>query len=531
MRTRLNIAVLTFEKGDLKFTASQLIALLRDLKEVVGNDHGTTLLTYHNLGAAYLQARMFPQAESYLEFAYTKCRKLLGPAHWQTLLSLDGLIKVHVAQERFADAEPLALYFYQIVERWDDFEKRKQRLTSARSTYRIADVIRKQGGLTLLSRKRFSFAEPSLRALAARYRDFPSTKHPWIGTYIRGALGACLSGEREFEEAEPLLLDAYENLKDQEAPITEIDRVGQIVQHIVWMYEGWNKPKEAERWRDVQLEWRDNRAEAYLAWIHGTPQGDLGREERAKIFREVACKDGIVERVTERLTDPKHAWYFHNIWVQRAKALIQNGKWKQARAAYEKVDINRLIKHNHSDAYCLAALQLLTEDRGAYQSTFERMIDTFDPDSKPNHGWLLARTAGICPEKPVANEQIQTWAKAGTKIETEYSYPPHGEALAALRAGNFARVIEKAQESNAGQWHEGAKAQNWLVMAIAAQKQGDVDAAQNYLKEARSRIKAKSAYERARILKHAEDMVATALLLREAEQLIPRKAQTQQSMK
>jgi hypothetical protein len=61
-----------------------------------------------------------------------------------------------------------------------------------------------------------------------------------------GALGAALSAQRRWAEAEPLLLSYHGALESR--PGVEGD-VREVLERIVEMYIGWGKPDKAAEWR------------------------------------------------------------------------------------------------------------------------------------------------------------------------------------------------------------------------------------------------------------------------------------------
>ena len=60
----------------------------------------------------------------------------------------------------------------------------------------------------------------------------------------------------------------------------------------------------------------------------------------------------------------------------------------------------------------------------------------------------------------------------------------HALSLAHYRNGEFDRAIQRAEESNAGYWYGGAKALNWLVLAMAHSRRGYAAEARKALKQA-----------------------------------------------
>lgn len=73
----------------------------------------------------------------------------------------------------------------------------------------------------------------------------------WARFEIESTLGASLTGQRKFAEAEPLLLSGYEGLARLEATIPPLNKSS--LEHagnwIVALYDNWGLPGKAVEWR------------------------------------------------------------------------------------------------------------------------------------------------------------------------------------------------------------------------------------------------------------------------------------------
>jgi hypothetical protein len=83
--------------------------------------------------------------------------------------------------------------------------------------------------------------------LNIRQRALP--KHDWLIASAKSALGAALSGQGKCEEAEPLLLAAYEELRLEPPPPAFAGRSRETLYRIVKLYEEWGKKDQAAQWR------------------------------------------------------------------------------------------------------------------------------------------------------------------------------------------------------------------------------------------------------------------------------------------
>jgi hypothetical protein len=106
-----------------------------------------------------------------------------------------------------------------------------------------------QLSLNLLKQQKWADAEPLLRdILAIREKKLPGQ---WPTANAKSLLGGALLGQKKYAEAEPLLLAGYEGLaaKAKEIPPQGKNNVPDAAARLVRLYEEWNKPDEAAKWR------------------------------------------------------------------------------------------------------------------------------------------------------------------------------------------------------------------------------------------------------------------------------------------
>ena len=65
-------------------------------------------------------------------------------------------------------------------------------------------------------------------------------------------LGGALLGQKKYAEAEPLLLQGYEGMKQREAQIPQAGKVrlAEATERLVRLYEATNQPENARTWRE-----------------------------------------------------------------------------------------------------------------------------------------------------------------------------------------------------------------------------------------------------------------------------------------
>src|SRR6185295_8214997 len=94
-------------------------------------------------------------------------------------------------------------------------------------------------GLCLIRQGQYAEAELLLtEALSICEEKLPPGN--WARFDTRSVLGETLVGQRKFEEAEPLLLQGYEGLKD--SPAASALRKREALERIERLYESWGKP-------------------------------------------------------------------------------------------------------------------------------------------------------------------------------------------------------------------------------------------------------------------------------------------------
>ena len=109
--------------------------------------------------------------------------------------------------------------------------------------YPTALIIR---GLSLTKMSQPAEGEKQLREALQLRSESLSKDHFWLAL-ARSALGECLTSQKRFGEAEPLLLDSYHSLKNSQGtdnPRTQIAR-----ERLVALYEACGRPDDAQRYR------------------------------------------------------------------------------------------------------------------------------------------------------------------------------------------------------------------------------------------------------------------------------------------
>jgi tetratricopeptide (TPR) repeat protein len=252
-------------------------AILENRKAAFGPDHPETHTQMANLAEAYQFAGQLDATRRLLEYLLAKQEVTDGPSDPKTLDTMKrlawtyglmddlpkslALFEKHLALKRAAIGPGQVwmgdMSHYPEVCQWSgksdqaeqlirDFIKHnpKQR-DSPDQRNRTTNV---SGFLAwiLLSQGRYDEAEPFARQ-AVSGGHIEDLKH----YYWESVLGAVLHGQKKYVDAEPLLLQGYEGMRQREAIHPAVKRrMREARQWIVHFYEATNQPDKARAWRE-----------------------------------------------------------------------------------------------------------------------------------------------------------------------------------------------------------------------------------------------------------------------------------------
>jgi tetratricopeptide (TPR) repeat protein len=165
-------------------------------RRVLGSVHPDTLATLSNLGSMYQRQRRYALAETYAAQSLAERRRALGSEHPDTIVSVADLALAYVSAGKFVQAEPLA-------------------------------------------REALAF-------------DRKQKAEDWQRFRIESLLGASLAGEKNYREAEPLLLGGYQGMLARKDKIGVPDQyhLERAREWIVQLYAAWDKPEKTAEWRN-----------------------------------------------------------------------------------------------------------------------------------------------------------------------------------------------------------------------------------------------------------------------------------------
>jgi serine/threonine protein kinase/tetratricopeptide (TPR) repeat protein len=202
-----------------------------------GPDHPFTLLNVNLLGVLYAELGEFDKAVPLLAEARAKHETQMGPDHPQTLLYMTNLAAVSADAGRHVQAEEL---LRELLDR--------RRRTDGPESPATADVLEILGRL-LVKHEKYAEAAPTLRqCLDVRREKLPDNWRTFLARFL---LGTALLGQGKHEEAEPLLAEGYEGLRQRENQIPVPGRrlVIESLERVVRLYEDANAEEQAAAWR------------------------------------------------------------------------------------------------------------------------------------------------------------------------------------------------------------------------------------------------------------------------------------------
>jgi serine/threonine protein kinase len=198
-----------------------------------GESHPETLSTQINLGVNYRDAGQLTEAIRLLE--QVKREDKGRPAlRW----GRGELLSAYVAAGKSAEGTALA----------------KELLAEARKenppgSVALAAALAQYGQI-LVQLKAWMEAEPVLReSLTIREKSQPDV---WNTFNVESLLGEALAGQKKYTEAEPLLVQGFEEMKQRAAQIPEpyrASRLSDAAGRLVRLYEALSKKDEAAKWR------------------------------------------------------------------------------------------------------------------------------------------------------------------------------------------------------------------------------------------------------------------------------------------
>ena len=198
-----------------------------------GEKHPDTLSVMENLAEVSFAEALHPKV---LEME----GRVLGEEHPTTLATMHNLAALHRSQARYAEAEQLDMKVLEI---------RRRTLGSQHPD--ITDTMASLSEPWILQH-RYSDAEPLIReALNIVLQASPDSRKRY---YLESLLGATLTGQKRYAEAEPLLLSGYVGIhRKATIPASSNSNLKQAGESVLQLYRDWGQPEKAAEW-EAKLE-------------------------------------------------------------------------------------------------------------------------------------------------------------------------------------------------------------------------------------------------------------------------------------
>jgi len=210
---------------------------LETSQRVLGPNHPFTVFCLHLLGNTYAARGEYPRAETFYNQALDGWRRVLGPAHPNTFNAYADISSMYQQEAKYALAEDSA----------------SKALAGRRRAFgsEQADTMSSAADLAAvyILEGKFADSEPLAREAVAFDRN--QGTESWERFRAESILGASLTGQRKYQEAEPLLVEGYTGMLARKERIGVPDRYNLDRAHkwLVRMYVDWGKPEKAAEWR------------------------------------------------------------------------------------------------------------------------------------------------------------------------------------------------------------------------------------------------------------------------------------------
>ncbi len=281
MSARNNLAILQSDRGEVDAALEQLRAVLDVRQRTQGRAHQATILALNNMLGTLFKSGRIAEAETYALQAVEAYAEARGDEHPRTLMARNNLGRIVIDLGRPAEAEKIFREAYNVAtENLSPTNEVRDKCTSnlidallaLRRSKEAAALCHEHLGIrrafdpplpvlvaqtleqlghACLQTSRFEAARDAWQECVS-LREKVSSDH-WLTHRARSELGEALTALGEFEAAEQLLLGSAKALvakRDMLPPVAGAGCVEDARARLVSLYEVWNKPTEAARWRD-----------------------------------------------------------------------------------------------------------------------------------------------------------------------------------------------------------------------------------------------------------------------------------------
>jgi tetratricopeptide (TPR) repeat protein len=278
LRGKISLAWAYKQQGKLDRAEAMYVELLDAFTGKFGADSPTTLHVRSNLGLVYVAQGQLDQAERHLQYVLQRSTSIYGEDNPKTVASKWFLARLYRRQRNYERSVRLYDEVLTKLRANPGFNEAKlftlselaqthleakqpdkarpliEEFTRGLDEHPVPESLRWAGGLAaigllLAKNEQYVEAEKHLRrSLDIREKE---ELEVWSTFDTQSVLGAALLGQEKYAEAEPLLLRGYEGMKQREdkIPAQHRSRLTKALERLVQLYNAWNKPDEAAKWR------------------------------------------------------------------------------------------------------------------------------------------------------------------------------------------------------------------------------------------------------------------------------------------
>jgi non-specific serine/threonine protein kinase/serine/threonine-protein kinase len=236
--SKIDLAWYHNQLGRHDLAAAQYVEVQKAFEGNYGRDHPGALWSKSNLALVYRDQGEYARAEPLLREALEKRVALQGSDHPVTLSNKFHLADVCYHQRKYDQAVPLLEEVIPAAKvKWGEDHVHTLRIMQTLAcAYR--DWGKPAQALPLIE-----------QVLTKREKQEPDA---WTTFYAKAMLGEALLGQKKYADAEPLLVQGYEGMKQREAKIPpqfRDMRIREPLDRLVQLYDAWDKPDQAAKWR------------------------------------------------------------------------------------------------------------------------------------------------------------------------------------------------------------------------------------------------------------------------------------------
>jgi non-specific serine/threonine protein kinase/serine/threonine-protein kinase len=231
-----NLGIAYSDEGDYARAEPILAAALEAERRILGENHRHTIATLTALGDMHRKRGDYSRAEELFTKAITAARRGIGEEHPDSLQTALGLALTYEGERRYAEADAL-------LSKTAEISRRVVGPEHPDTLYMLLSL-----GRVRLMQGRYSEAQELLRQTLSAYEK--SSPNEWQRYYCQGLLGASLMRQKQFAEAEPLLLAGFDGLSQHETELAFDERkyIQSTGEQVAELYSRWGNSEKASEW-------------------------------------------------------------------------------------------------------------------------------------------------------------------------------------------------------------------------------------------------------------------------------------------